>query len=201
MQIIANQESIKLLETKFQFIRITGENKNGQRGGDKEHKDFCNTKNIEIEYSTPRMHTGTGAVERAIQTLKNLIIANLEDNTCLTECVIRALNVMRLTIHTRLKTTQFELHHGRKPRTELTNIIKDGKSFLSNWSELPVLTNNRPKIPIYVTRNGEREVSNHLLTARTKTEKNTCRKITKKKNNSVGRYPYQFFEKKHNKNH
>ena len=117
------------------------------------------------------MHTGTGAVERAIQTLKNLIIANLEDNTCLTECVIRALNVMRLTIHTRLKTTQFELHHGRKPRTELTNIIKDGKSFLSNWSELPVLTNNRPKIPIYVTRNGEREVSNHLLTARTKTEK------------------------------
>ena len=47
----------------------------------KEHKEFCNAKNIEIEYSTPRMHTGTGAVERAIQTLKNLIIANLEDNT------------------------------------------------------------------------------------------------------------------------
>ena len=84
------------------------------------------------------MHTDTVAAERAIQTLKNLIIANLEDDMCLTECVNRALNVLRFTIHTGLKTTpRFELHHGRKPRTELTNIIKEGKSFLSNWSELP----------------------------------------------------------------
>ena len=29
LQIIGNQGSIKLLETKFQFKRITGENKNG----------------------------------------------------------------------------------------------------------------------------------------------------------------------------
>ena len=104
----------------------------------KEKKEFCKTKNIGIEYSPTRMHTGTGAVERAIQTLKNLIIANLEVNMCLTECVNRALNVMRLTIHTGLKTTSFELHHGRKPRTELTNIIKDGKSFPPNWSDLAV---------------------------------------------------------------
>ena len=46
---------------------------------------------------------------------------------------------MRFTIHTGLKITQFELHHGRKPRTELTNVIKNGKSFLSNWSELSIL--------------------------------------------------------------
>ena len=91
------------------------------------------------------MHTGTGAVERAIQTLKNSIIANLEDNICLTECVNRALNVMRFTIHTGLKTTPFELHHGRKPRTELTNIIKDGKSFLSNWREIPVFSKQPSK--------------------------------------------------------
>ena len=32
-----------------------------------------------MEYFTPRVHTGNGAVERAIQTLKNLIITNLED--------------------------------------------------------------------------------------------------------------------------
>ena len=113
-----------------------------------------------------------GAVERAIQTLKNLFTANLEDNTCLTECVNRALNVMRFTIHTGLKTTPLELHHGRKPRTELTNIIKDGKSFLSNWCELPVSANNRPKIPINVTRNGDGEVSNHIVMARKKSEEN-----------------------------
>ena len=66
----------------------------------KEYKEFCKSKNIEIGYSTPRLHTGTGAVERAIQTLKNLIIANLEDETCLTEYVNKALNVMRFTIIT-----------------------------------------------------------------------------------------------------
>ena len=53
----------------------------------KEYRDFCKSKNIEIEYSTPRLHSGAGAVERAIQTLKNLIIDNIEDNLCLTESV------------------------------------------------------------------------------------------------------------------
>ena len=75
---------------------------------------------MKIEYSTLRMHTGTGAVERAKPTMKNLIIAILEDNMCLTECVNRVLNVMRFTIHTGLKTTPFELHHDRKSRTEQT---------------------------------------------------------------------------------
>ena len=131
----------------------------------KEYKEFCESKNIEIEYSTSRTHTGTGAIERAIQTLENLISTNLEEIICLTECVNRALNVMRFTIHTGMKITPFELHHGRKLRTELTNVIKDGRSFLSNWSELPVSASNRPKIPIYITRNGDGEVSNHLVMA------------------------------------
>ena len=82
------------------------------------------------------MHTGNGTVERAKQTMKNLVLANMEDGNNLTESVNRSLKVMRFTIHTGLKKTPFGLHHGRKPRTELTNIIKDGKSFLSNWSEL-----------------------------------------------------------------
>ena len=46
------------------------------------------------------MHTGNGVVERSIQTLKNLIIANLEDGQNLTDSVNRALRVMRFTIHT-----------------------------------------------------------------------------------------------------
>ena len=69
------------------------------------------------------MHTGNGVVERS-KTSKNLIIANLEDRKNLTESINRALRVMRFTIHTGLKITPFELHHGRKPRTELTNIIR-----------------------------------------------------------------------------
>ena len=64
--------------------------------------------------------------ERAIQTVKNLVIANMEDGLCLTESVMRALRVLRFTIPTGLKITPFELHLGRKQRTELTNIVKDG---------------------------------------------------------------------------
>ena len=192
------KEVINFLKQNFNLYGLPEKIKTdkGEAFVSKEYKEFCKSKNIEIEYSTPRMHTGTGAVERAIQTLKNLIIANLEDKTCLTECVNKALNVMRFTIHTGLKITPFELHHGRKPRTELTNIIKDGKTFLSKWSELTVSANNRPKIPIYVTRNGEGEVSNHLIMARTKTEEKAMTEKSPKKKNSVGKYPFQFFEKK-----
>ena len=65
---------------------------------------------------------GHGTVERAIQTLKNIMLANLEEGNELTESVNRALRMMRFTIHTGLKRTPFDLHHGRKPRTELPNI-------------------------------------------------------------------------------
>ena len=142
----------------------------------KEYIEFCKSKNIEIEYCTPRLHTGTGAVERAIQTKKNLILANLEDNLCLTECVNRALKVIRFTIHTGLKLTPFELHHGRKPRTELTNLVKDGKSFLSDWNELSVSAEKKPKIPIYVSMNEEGDVTNYLVMSKTKTEEKAVHK-------------------------
>ena len=62
---------------------------------------------------------------------------------------------MRFTIHTGRKLTPFELHHGRKSRTELTNIVKDGKSYLSDLSELSVSAPNKPKIPIYVGRDAD----------------------------------------------
>ena len=86
----------------------------------KENKFFCEIENIEIKFSPPRLHTGTGAVERAIQTLKNLIVANLEDKIGLTGSINRALRVMRFSIHAGLNVSPFELHHGRKPRTELS---------------------------------------------------------------------------------
>ena len=58
----------------------------------------------------------------------------MEDILSVTDCVNRALNVMRFTIYTGLEITPFELQNGRKPRTELTNVIKTGKLFLSNRS-------------------------------------------------------------------
>ena len=108
---------------------------------------------------------------------------------------------MRFTIHTGQKITPFELHHGRKPRTELTNLMKTGKSFLSNWSEMSISANHRPKIPIYITRNGDGEVSNHIVMARTKAEEKAQDEKSPKKENSVSNYPFQFFEKTITKNH
>ena len=122
----------------------------------------------------------------------------MEDELCLTECVNRALKVMRFTIHTGLKLTPFELHHGRKPRTELTNLVKDGKSFLSDWTELSVLAEKKPKIPIYVSRNEEGDVTNYLVMAKTKAEEKAVDKQPKKKN-SVSEFPFKFVEKNYNR--
>ena len=108
---------------------------------------------------------------------------------------------MRFTIQTGMKITPFELHHGRKPRTELTNVIKNGRSFLSNWSELPVLASDRPKINIYITRNGDGEVSNHIVKARTKSEEKALAEKSPKKKNSVGIYPFHSLKRTITKNH
>ena len=137
---------------------------------DKGGAKFCKSRNIEIEYCTPRLHTGNGAVERAIQTLKKLMLTNLEEGIELNESINRELRVMRFTIHTGLKRTPFELHHGRKPRTELPNIVKDGKTYLSDWSEISISARNKPKILIYVGRDADGEITNHIIMAKTKAE-------------------------------
>ena len=87
------KEVINFLKQNYNLYGLPEKIKSAKGGasGSKEYQEFCQSKNIEIEYSTPRMHTGTGAVERAIQTLKNLIITNLEDKTCLTECVKKSI--------------------------------------------------------------------------------------------------------------
>ena len=156
---------INFTEQNFNLYGIPEKIKSDKGGAfiSKDYIKFCKSKNIEIEYCTPRIHTGTGAVERAIQTMKILIVGNSEGDLCLTECVNRALKVMRFTIHTGLKLTQFELHHGRKPRTEITNLVKDGKSFLSDWTELIVTAEKKPKIPIYLSRDEEGNVTNYLV--------------------------------------
>ena len=124
----------------------------------------------------------------------------MQDSLCMTECVNRAFYVMRFTIQTGQKITPFELHHGCKPSTELTSVMKPGKSFLSTWSEKSTSITSRPKIPIYVTRNGDREVSNHIVMAGTKTKEKTLVEKSPKKRRSVINYPFPFFEKNHNKN-
>ena len=196
------KEVLNFLKQNFNLYGLPEKIKTDKGGAfiAKEYKEFCKSKNIEIEYSTTRLHTVTGTVERAIQTLKNLIIANTEDYLCLTECVNRALHVMRFTIHTGQKITPFEIHHGRTPRTELTNLMKTGKSFLSNWSEMSISANSRPKIPIYVTRNGDGEVSNHIVMARTKAEEKAQAEKSPKRNIRLVTILLNSSKKNNNKN-
>ena len=65
----------------------------------RENRKVCE-ENIENEYNSPIFHTDTRAVDLTKQTLKNLIIANLQNKSGITERVNRPLRVMRFTIHT-----------------------------------------------------------------------------------------------------
>ena len=64
----------------------------------KECKEFCRSQKIDRVYGTATLQTGTGLVERTIQSLKNKTLANLEDGQNLRESVNRALYVLRFTI-------------------------------------------------------------------------------------------------------
>ena len=83
---------------------------------------------------------------------------------------------MRFTIITGLKKT---------PKTELTNIGKDGKTKLSDWSEISISAPNKPKTPVFVGHDAYGEITNHLVMAKTKA--------------SV-RYPFKFVKKITTKN-
>ena len=97
-------------------------------------------------------------------------------------------------------TSPFEVHHGRKPRTEVSNIVKDGKTYLSDWSEISISAPSKPKIPIYVDHDADGEVTNHMVMAKTKTEEKQANEGQKSpKNKTSVRYPLKFVEKSHNK--
>ena len=88
----------------------------------------------------------------------------------------------------------------KKPSTELTNIVKDGETPLSHWSEKTVSAPDRPKIPIFVGRDAEGEITNHIIMAKTKNEEKQMGEYQKspKMKNSV-RYPFSFVEKNYKK--
>ena len=69
---------------------------------------------------------------------------------------------------------------------------------MSKWSELCVLAESRPKVPIYVADNSDGEVSNYLVMARTKSDEKAMTQKSPKKKCSVSKYPFKFFENNHN---
>ena len=69
------------------------------------------------------MHTPTGLVERGVRTLKENLLTNIKAGERFGKALDISLDVMRKTPHTRLKKSAFELHYGRKPNTEISNLL------------------------------------------------------------------------------
>ena len=111
-----------------------------------------------------RLLTGTEAVERAIQTLKTLIIANSDDEIDFTESMKRTL---RIAIHHTYWSHRMQIWilFRTEPRTELTYIIKDEKNCLSDWTTLNVSVPLKQFL-ICVARTEKVEVTNHIVMAR-----------------------------------
>ena len=144
----------------------------------KEYKEFCKSHNINCEYGTANLHTGTGLVEPTISSRKNLILANLEDEINLRESVNRALFVLRFTMNSETRKTPLEIHFGWEPKTNLSN---PKKFVLVDSIDLSV----------YITRISAGEITDHLVMSKKKTvvpkyQRGMTFQQTKKPTGSVG---------------
>ena len=155
----------------------------------KEFNKYCNENNITHKYDTGNLHTSTVLAERTIQSLNNLLKANLVDGTNLRDSQDKALHVLRFTIHSEIQETPFELYFGRKPKTKLTN-LKNG--ILAHSKDLSV----------YITRSSTGEITNHLVLLKKKTNdpkyrrEMTFSQTTKLLDTvSTNNYSFSFYEK------
>ena len=147
-------------------------------------REFCKKHYIKLIYWTPYIHTLTGLVERGVRTLKENLLTNIKAGERFGKALNISLDVMRKTPHTRLKKSAFELHYGRKPNTEISNLL--------NLDEIEKLTKRsvlaKPDTLQVYSFSGAGGVSNQLPM---KPKKNT---------KGVSNYPYSFLEKKHQRN-
>ena len=152
----------------------------------KEYKEFCREQNIDRTYGTANLHTSTGLVERTIQSLKNLVLANLKDEQNLSESVNRVLYVLRFRIHSETKKTPFESHFGRAPRTIISNL----KNSVSVDSK---------DLSVYITRKSDREITDHLVMSKKTVEPKFRRGMTfsqtKKPTSSVSMNKFEYLFK------
>ena len=180
-----------------EYINVYGEPKRikSDKGGafiSKEYKEFCRSQNIDRAYGTANLLTGTGLVERTIQSLMNLVLVNVKDDQNLQKNGNRALYVLRLTIHSETKKTPFESHFGRAPGTRLSN-LKNSVLVDSNG------------LSVYFTRNSAGEITDHFVMSKKKTVEpkfrrgmtflQTLKKPTSSVSTNKFEYPFNFFEK------
>ena len=184
---------ITFLKEYIKIYRVPKQIKSDKGGAfiSKKYKKFCKAQKIKYIYGTANLHTGTGLVERTIQSLKNL--TNLEDGLNLRESINRALYVLRFTKHSETKKTPFEIQFGRAPRTRLINL----KHAVSVDSK---------DLSVYITRKTAREITDNLVMSKKKTVEPKFRRgmtfsQTKKPpintaSTNKFNYPFKFYGKK-----
>ena len=140
----------------------------------KEYKEFCKTQNINYNYGTANLHTGTGLVKRTIQSLRNSILANLEDGQNL---------------------SPFEAHFGRATRTKLCN-LKNAISVDSKDLSVYITRNTAGEITDHLVRSKK--------TVEPKFRRGMTFSQSKKPTNTVStnkfNYPFKLYEKNYKKN-
>ena len=86
-------------------------------------REFCKEHQIKLIYGTQYIHTATGLVERGARTLKEILLTNIKAGENFGNALDIALDGMRKTPHARLKKSAFEIHYGREPNTEISNLL------------------------------------------------------------------------------
>ena len=120
-----NQTAVKFLK---QYVNLNGIPKTVRTDkatafASRSFKEFCKEHRIKLIYGTPYIHTPTGLVEQGGRTLKEFLLANIKAGENFGKALDMALNVMRKTPLTRLNNSAFELHYGREPNTEISNLF------------------------------------------------------------------------------
>ncbi len=83
-------------------------------------------KGIQLEFSTPYVHTPIGIVERHIRTLESYVRPFVLENDDLKHAVRRAIKVIRFSENSTLKMSPFEKLTGNKPRITINNCLGSG---------------------------------------------------------------------------
>ena len=95
----------------------------------------------------------TGLVVKSIQSLKGLLLANLENELNLAESINCVLWVMIFTAKISGKLTPFKTHYDQKPATVIRNTLNTTLTLLSDLKGFRI-SENPTKVTFYVMLGG-----------------------------------------------
>ena len=114
------KEVISSLSNQFKLYGVPEKIKSDKGGAfifiSTEYKEFGKSRNTEVQTCPPRLHTGNETVERAIQIMKNLILANMQDGNNLTESANR--DVRSNAVHNTHGTKENAIRTSPRSKTE-----------------------------------------------------------------------------------